>query len=997
MSGKSKVHVATVVSAVLSLTQLSLTQPFTPSNGQNHPITHISPLIPATSSGMLTASNEDPQKSNTSSNPERLTLETVMGSAVNGALDNAARMRRAPNSLLKSSDVTVDSNDDGDSSISIWDILLPKVKLFADLMDKISEVHPYAKMAWQILSAAYNVFSAQQDRDDKMDSLLKTIVHVYNIVHGYDILQSISTLAPIFVKLMKQTTECAHFITYAMKRSFAARAVSNILSTTDLNIAKYQERFHRLLTALERHAVLGTEVVVLKTEVLVLRILNEIEFFATEVALGDMPYADGARYNDKGGCTPGTHEALLQAIRDWVNEDVTSTVLLVTGDPGIGKSAIANETAKWFEDLERLGSSFCFDPSYPDRKPNKLFSTIARDLADFDQQWKARLYQAVAKKAVRTTSSAVEQFERFILQPSQELATIGPIVVVIDALDQSGTAEARRGVIAALTNHAGNLAGNIRIIITACPEPDIQGLSTLPHVKFIDMNKTDAARKAEAVLAEASDPPPKTSPTRRSRVAVSSALVSPAQRLSLASFRSFYDQYTTSRIMRPLGAPFSSGLHDYLRRASLYDFFLPAAPAEVHLQADSHLRHLSGRHRSAIIARPSATVYTVDAALLTFSAKAFASGGTDCVTKVLVQWESISGDIVTGRNILEMAFCLYYRYCASWSRDRNMRWWHLYASVRIYSTGYIHCDIFLTYWQENKLCASGFCDTTIRMRDGVTPGATPALRSRILGVRDVMSDSPNTLECPVILRALDKAMRRRPATAVHSVVIPRNRFTRIAYEARRSITDTECSSVNKTVVAFKGHQTPRALSFSYGATRVVAIPQGDIIQILDAGTGQRHDFKFEHLLLCFLVALWGALMAELDAKKGISSTPFSRDGTHFALGAGDNIVEVRNPSAKWYKSLRKSNQIPREAWINRIEIDSFRTPGPVRGYSTSITLQPARHESSPSSLRRVNLERNIDCLTLRRPESNPIPREARIYRVGTYSFNPGPSIIAKKS
>ncbi|KZP16037.1 hypothetical protein FIBSPDRAFT_749426 [Athelia psychrophila] len=296
-----------------------------------------------------------------------------------------------------------------------------------------------------------------------------------------------------------------------------------------------------------------------------------------------MPYADGARYNDKGGCTPGTHEALLQATRDWVNEDVTSTVLLVTGDPGIGKSAIANETAKWFEDLERLGSSFCFDPSYPDRKPNNLFSTIARDLADFDQQWKARLYQAVAKKAVRTTSSAVEQFERFILQPSQELETIGPIVVVIDALDQSGTAEARRGVISALSNQAKNLAGNIRIIITACPEPDIQGLSALSHVKFIDMNETDAARKTGAVLAEASHPP-KTSPTRRSRVAVGSALVSPTQRLPIAPSQSPYDDYAVSRIMRPLGAPSS---RQYLR-----------ALIPIPNRTGRHRRNMSGKSKT---------------------------------------------------------------------------------------------------------------------------------------------------------------------------------------------------------------------------------------------------------------------------------------------------------------------------------------------------------------------------------------------------------------
>ncbi|KAF8508838.1 hypothetical protein JB92DRAFT_2832202 [Gautieria morchelliformis] len=38
-----------------------------------------------------------------------------------------------------------------------WDPLLEKIKLFSKIVDGISEVHPYAKMAWSILSSVQKV------------------------------------------------------------------------------------------------------------------------------------------------------------------------------------------------------------------------------------------------------------------------------------------------------------------------------------------------------------------------------------------------------------------------------------------------------------------------------------------------------------------------------------------------------------------------------------------------------------------------------------------------------------------------------------------------------------------------------------------------------------------------------------------------------------------------------------------------------------------------
>lgn len=71
------------------------------------------------------------------------------------------------------------------------------------------------------------------------------------------------------------------------------------------------------------------------------------------------------------------------------------------------------------------------------RNPQNL--TIARDLSDHDPQYKSALWNIVKDdRALRTSISPAEQVDRLIIEPYDHLDPIGPLVVVIDALDESG-------------------------------------------------------------------------------------------------------------------------------------------------------------------------------------------------------------------------------------------------------------------------------------------------------------------------------------------------------------------------------------------------------------------------------------------------------------------------------------------------------------------------------------------------------------------------------
>jgi hypothetical protein len=285
------------------------------------------------------------------------------------------------------------------------------------------------------------------------------------------------------------------------------RTLKNLVSDVDSKVIQYEAKFSELKLALQASGVVHTEITVLR----ILDVMNNLSVCfpllcqsrlipsqtATEIDLNDMRYAAGARYDADKGCLPGTRKEVIDEISNWVNNDSDDTprIFFLTGFAGAGKSAIAHAVAHLFDGLGRLGSSYCFDAAdQAERSPDKVFSTIARDLADLDPELKASLWQVVrGKRSLRNTRAAREQFQRFILDPATGLKTIGPIVIVIDALDESGDPASRQVILSILAGKAADLPSNFRVLVTGRAERDIRdALDGKQHVISKHMETIDA-------------------------------------------------------------------------------------------------------------------------------------------------------------------------------------------------------------------------------------------------------------------------------------------------------------------------------------------------------------------------------------------------------------------------------------------------------------------------------------------------------------------------
>ena len=268
----------------------------------------------------------------------------------------------------------------------------------------------------------------------------------------------------------------------------AKRTGKNLFSTTDDKINAFCDKFDRLKDEFD----LGVAV---HTEIAVVRILDEVHDLgaqgrfieskkltepgavAMQLNLDDIPYAFDASFNEDKRCQSGTRDAILDNIAEWINQEDAPRVFLLSGAAGTGKSAIAHTIAYRFKKMGRLGALFCFVRGRTDRGPDKLFSTIARDLADFDRRIGHALSQVVKdNKALRTTSNITQQFKNLIHKPIGALTMTGPIVIVIDALDESGDEASRKKLLEVLATRAKELPANLRILLTSRPEADIERL-----------------------------------------------------------------------------------------------------------------------------------------------------------------------------------------------------------------------------------------------------------------------------------------------------------------------------------------------------------------------------------------------------------------------------------------------------------------------------------------------------------------------------------------
>jgi len=189
---------------------------------------------------------------------------------------------------------------------------------------------------------------------------------------------------------------------------------------------------------------------------------------------------------------------------EWANdpEAASPKILILFGQAGTGKSTIAHEVARRFHDMGCLTTSYFFvRRSTSKRESYRFFATLARDLCSRCPAYKAALGQSIDNNPdVIYAQDYTTLFDVLLRDPLENIRFVGPVVIVIDALDESEDVTDMDPYVGNngthfhtfLAQRLSELPSNFRILITSRPEAEIlRAFSDLSASCFTYMRMED--------------------------------------------------------------------------------------------------------------------------------------------------------------------------------------------------------------------------------------------------------------------------------------------------------------------------------------------------------------------------------------------------------------------------------------------------------------------------------------------------------------------------
>lgn len=186
------------------------------------------------------------------------------------------------------------------------------------------------------------------------------------------------------------------------------------------------------------------------------------------------------KQSERHACLPGTRRDAINAIINWYSDDSNTrkSVMWLYGLAGAGKSTVATTIAwmmRGFEGVNLLGAFFFFNRAHADANTSTLIQTIAYQLAVFDARISARIEQVIKDHPDIVDESIAVQFSLLLSKTAlKDIPWLrGPVLLVIDALDESGSTDQRAELLRVLSDRVSELPSFLRILVVSRPEGDI--------------------------------------------------------------------------------------------------------------------------------------------------------------------------------------------------------------------------------------------------------------------------------------------------------------------------------------------------------------------------------------------------------------------------------------------------------------------------------------------------------------------------------------------
>ncbi|OJA08875.1 hypothetical protein AZE42_01734 [Rhizopogon vesiculosus] len=297
-------------------------------------------------------------------------------------------------------------------------------------------------------------------------------------------------------KILFQTIECSLFIQEYSGRGFGGRMFNKQLAEEKIT------RFVKALTMLKTSLNTGVGV---QIALIANRIYEDVQSIARMQSLAKLHPAD-MDDPSRPVCLPQTRSDLLSSVLSWaMNPSSNQNILWLHGPAGSGKSTVATTIANIARDLGRLGAFVFFNRHIAARNdPSSVIRTLAFQLGEFDHRLGAAISNVIESTPSIRQSPLRQQFHKLLVQPLSEIAVWsqeGPVIVIIDALDECGRVGEREDLLDVLALESVKLPSTIRIVVVSRTEVDIQdALGARKHICSIPIDINSPANDKDIHL-----------------------------------------------------------------------------------------------------------------------------------------------------------------------------------------------------------------------------------------------------------------------------------------------------------------------------------------------------------------------------------------------------------------------------------------------------------------------------------------------------------------
>ena len=185
----------------------------------------------------------------------------------------------------------------------------------------------------------------------------------------------------------------------------------------------------------------------------------------------------------------GTRQWFFDHLSNWFYDEEQSRVMILSAGPGVGKSVLAAKVCEFYEQGKKLAAYHFCDFKNPDySNPQKILRSLARQMCRNIDGF-CDNFPEILRCENSSPDSLSEEFRVLLKDPLHALDRQQPVLIVVDALDESKSTDVKSDLLEFISREFSTLPQWVKILITCRQNVEVRKM--LHHFDPVEVLPAD--------------------------------------------------------------------------------------------------------------------------------------------------------------------------------------------------------------------------------------------------------------------------------------------------------------------------------------------------------------------------------------------------------------------------------------------------------------------------------------------------------------------------